>query len=352
MIVDSGAYSAWRLGQHVNLDEYCEYIKANQDWIEAYVNLDVIIPKDPARAAKEGYENFLYMRSKGLDPMPVVHAREDVSWVSRYLDAGVKYLGLSASSLRHNIGGEADAWYAAVWAHLVDSEGLPIVRTHAFGEGREYGMRNWPWYYCDSASWLYGAQRGGTFRLPGREGQFALRNDAGSSASMPDPTRLEGFDVAAFDDFVQRIGLSAQLFAEARESAVYNDLGNRIRNRPAYMLRSYCTCLYYLEVEQRVSALQPIKRPYRGLLPIPRPSYPGLEVKDGFRCHLVGGGNAAALVVLAYTGAKHALASFVHVKHFPQYRNIGEFVYDPMGFAQRDDLLNNYRVALVDLLRR
>jgi hypothetical protein len=41
------------------------------------------------------YENCYYMRSQGLDPVPVFHAGEDYCWLERYLQRGCTDIGLA-----------------------------------------------------------------------------------------------------------------------------------------------------------------------------------------------------------------------------------------------------------------
>ena len=32
-LVDSGGYSAWRLGKTIDLNAYCEFLEQNADWL-------------------------------------------------------------------------------------------------------------------------------------------------------------------------------------------------------------------------------------------------------------------------------------------------------------------------------
>lgn len=42
IMLDSGAYSAWTLGNSIDIDDYISFIKRKTAHLECYVNLDVI----------------------------------------------------------------------------------------------------------------------------------------------------------------------------------------------------------------------------------------------------------------------------------------------------------------------
>jgi hypothetical protein len=73
-MLDSGAYSAWRQRFVIDLDEYIAFIQNNLDYLDSYVNLDVI-PGEFGRkptsveveeSAKQGYSNLKKMENHGL----------------------------------------------------------------------------------------------------------------------------------------------------------------------------------------------------------------------------------------------------------------------------------------------
>ena len=75
--LDSGAFSAYTVGAKINLDEYIQYIKDHK--IKTYANLDVI---DDVEGS---YQNYKYMVSSGLKPIPVFHCGEDSKYLELYL---------------------------------------------------------------------------------------------------------------------------------------------------------------------------------------------------------------------------------------------------------------------------
>lgn len=317
LILDSGAYSAWRLGKPINIDGYCDYLLANLDWIGHYVNLDVINPGSPEEAARASFENLKHMRKRGLDPVPVYHVGEDISWLFRMLDLGCKYIGLSASSLVSR--NKVDDWYAMAWSHLVDSDGRPTVRAHAFGEGRYTSLRQFPWYSADSTSWIYGSQRNGNMVF--EDGRKAVhRNDGLHHQAAQDIEHMDEVERAEFEAILAKHGISAAAFQErgSFESTA---------------LRTYLTMLYYERMQSRIRALQPIAfRPQGLFAPEPRDGVPPIE-EVPFKFHLVIGGNPTAQAVLAHAGYENVLVSYFYIMQTKHYGQLPRFVRDPKGIA-------------------
>ncbi len=177
ILLDSGAFSAWKTGAVINLKEYCDFIEKHGKYFWGYVALDVIPGAYLGRttqaqadaAAKQSIDNYRYMRKRGLKPIPVFH-EGDPKWVlDEYLDAGAKYVGISPRNP-----GKVKAtqhWFDTVWPWLVNSRGEPIVKTHAFGLTVVKLVLRYPWTSVDSRSWEYAASVGNLFlpRMNGKE---------------------------------------------------------------------------------------------------------------------------------------------------------------------------------------
>ena len=67
VILDSGAFSAWKKKAEISVNEYISYCKAHKDKFYAMINLDVI------GNAEKSFENFKIMKKAGLDVVPVFH---------------------------------------------------------------------------------------------------------------------------------------------------------------------------------------------------------------------------------------------------------------------------------------
>lgn len=178
--LDSGAYSAWSRGTEIDLDEYVAFIKANIENIEVYASLDVI-PGKPGSAAttkqrddaaEQSWKNYLYMVREGLDPLPVYHYGENLTFLERMLDHGCQYIGIgglvSVPSLmrRH--------WLDKVFARLTGSDGKPIVKTHGFGMTAIPLIFRYPWYSIDSTTWIKITSTGSVYLPQLVDGEFVF----------------------------------------------------------------------------------------------------------------------------------------------------------------------------------
>lgn len=149
LMTDSGAYSAWTQGKPVNLTEYTDFVLANPETIAHVVNLDSIDPTGPEVAAATGWANLCYMKDRGVDPLPVYHARERLDWFDKMLDT-CKYIGISGTSLVSPT--EHLAFYDLSYHYGTDSQGYPLAKYHAFGDTAPHSMLTYPWFSADSVS--------------------------------------------------------------------------------------------------------------------------------------------------------------------------------------------------------
>lgn len=179
LILDSGAFTAWSRGTPVDLDEYIAYAKANAEGVNHVVALDVIpgeFGRKPSAAevevsAAQGWENLLKMQAEGVDAVPVFHQGEQFRWLHQYIAHGCKYIGISPANDRST--GEKRLWLDRVFSEIVDPEGWPVIKTHAFGVTAIPLLLRYPWYSADSATWVLTSARG-RILVPkvGRDGSF------------------------------------------------------------------------------------------------------------------------------------------------------------------------------------
>lgn len=164
IFLDSGAFSMYTQGIEVNLDQYADFIKTNQDIIHVASNLDQI---GQGREA-DTWTNQRYLEDLGVDVKPVFHVRDDDRWLRHYLKEGYDYIF---------IGGmvpESTKWLKQrldqLWGdYLTDARGRPIVRIHGFGLTVIDLMARYPWYSVDSTSWVLKGRYGMLYvQLPHR----------------------------------------------------------------------------------------------------------------------------------------------------------------------------------------
>jgi hypothetical protein len=80
VLVDSGAFTAWKAGGSIQLDDYCRFLDKPPVPIWRYFVLDVI--GDPVAT----FANYQTMRKRGLNPIPIFTRGDDVSRLNEYYD--------------------------------------------------------------------------------------------------------------------------------------------------------------------------------------------------------------------------------------------------------------------------
>jgi hypothetical protein len=167
LMLDSGAYSAWRSDNPIDLEQYAEYLEKAGSAVQCYVNLDVIPGergnKHPSsieveESAKRGWQNYLRLKKMGLHPIPVFHRGEQYYWLEKMLGEGVEYLGLGGIAFGSYK--MRKQWLDQVFSFLCGDRGYPPVKLHGFGVASVPFLLAYPWYSIDTTSWrtptLYG----------------------------------------------------------------------------------------------------------------------------------------------------------------------------------------------------
>lgn len=171
-LVDSGAYIAFKRNLRIDLDVYCRWL-SNNPHITEYFVLDVINPRDVEDSALLSYYNYVRMRERDLQPIPVFHLGEDWQWLRKYLNFGIPYMGLAGSSRR----GEVDGFYEEAFTIIEKSGHHPKV--HCLGDSVRARLVRYPFASSDSASWAQRSMRWTGMSVPQRANdtveQFADR---------------------------------------------------------------------------------------------------------------------------------------------------------------------------------
>ena len=187
--LDSGAYSAWSRGSVIDLDEYVAFIRANIEHIDVYPCLDVIpgklneiaSGKERDDAAEATWQNFLYMRAEGLDPIPVYHYGEHERHLERMLAYGCDYIGIGG--LVGVSGPLRMLWLDRLFKRITDAKGMPIVKTHGFGMTSVPLIFRYPWYSVDSTTWIKITMSGAVL-LPAMRGNEFVFDDVPTIVSV------------------------------------------------------------------------------------------------------------------------------------------------------------------------
>jgi hypothetical protein len=150
------------------LDEYAKFVLEHKSGIDYYANVDVIYnPELSWKALK-------YLEDKGLKPVPVIHARTPLKWVTKHVEAGYKYIGLGGLG-QESTKNSYVHWADQVYDQLCNNpDRLPCVRTHGFAMTSYELLLRYPWWSTDSTSAYRVAGTGSIFVPHMRGGKFTF----------------------------------------------------------------------------------------------------------------------------------------------------------------------------------
>jgi len=174
LFLDSGAHSLYTKKvikkQHQNgydfydtkdfwqyVDEYAEFVKAHKEYIDVYVNVDVIF--DPDRSFK--VQKYLETKH-GLSPLPVIHYGSHPKYLKKCL-GNYDYIGLGG------LGQEVTSQQYVTWADQMwdiicnTKDRFPICKVHGFAMTSLRFMLRYPWYSVDSTSWVMTSRMGSIY---------------------------------------------------------------------------------------------------------------------------------------------------------------------------------------------
>lgn len=158
IFLDSGAFSAFTLGVDISVEDYCEYIKRNTDIIRVEDNVVMASVLDGIGDPLQTWRNQLEMELRGAKPLPCFHAGED----ERYLEWYVKnYEYITLGGMVGSSTKQLCIWLDRMWdRYLTDGSGRARIKVHGFGITAVPIMERYPWYSCDSSSWIQSAAFG------------------------------------------------------------------------------------------------------------------------------------------------------------------------------------------------
>jgi len=161
LLIDSGAFTAWKAGKPVQLHEYLRFLGdlPFEPW--GYFVLDVI--GDPVATR----ENFDEMRRQGFDPIPIFTRGEDLEELDRYYEDHPRV------ALGGLVGTKGNKGFVNGLMAKIGSR-----PCHWLG----FNFRDWLAYYrpdsADSSSWSMGLRYGNLPVYLGRGRIHLLRRDS------------------------------------------------------------------------------------------------------------------------------------------------------------------------------
>jgi len=174
VFLDSGAFTADAKGEEIDLEKYAKFIKANQDEIDVYINVDVI------GNGEATYQNQKELEKKGLDPLPVFHINEDFKFLERYVDEGYEYICLGGMVGERT--SKLKPWIRKCFEKIPDE-----TKIHAFGVARPELLNTFDFYSADATNWMFGQKFGHMYYFQkGKLHRFDQEEFARRFAAMDD----------------------------------------------------------------------------------------------------------------------------------------------------------------------
>lgn len=163
--LDSGAFSAWTKNAQIKVEEYVDYVHSKPGRWSAVSCLDVI---GDFRATMK---NQAYMESRGVKALPVFH-------MSNPQESYMALERLCEEYEYFSLGGVAGANFGVKkkQAHLDKCFNIigrywrkgKKVKVHGFGVTNRTFVERYPFYSCDSTSWMSVARFGGAITFDGK----------------------------------------------------------------------------------------------------------------------------------------------------------------------------------------
>ena len=177
LLIDSGAFSIHKSKKEVPLQDYIDFLNANHEYLDYYIQLDDIpgewgrkpTPEEVADSPKKTWENYLYMVDKLVEPkklLPVFHQGEDFDYLRQMLEyrdkdgKPIEYICISSNK-------SLDAkrryeWYKRCY-DVIERSSNPNVKTHAFGMTSLNILESYPFTSADSTSWIMTTANGNIY---------------------------------------------------------------------------------------------------------------------------------------------------------------------------------------------
>ena len=158
-VLDSGAFTAWKSGKPIALDDYCKFIESLPFKPWRYFMLDVI------GDAKGTLKNYELMLKRGFNPIPVFTRGEDLSVLEEY------YKTSDVVGIGGLVGTQGNKGFVKGIMSKIGSR-----KVHWLGFTSHDFLTVYKPFMCDSSSWLT-TSRFGTSRVYLGSGQFKAVRD-------------------------------------------------------------------------------------------------------------------------------------------------------------------------------
>ena len=157
IMMDSGAYSAWKKNIKIDINDYVKYL--NDFEIKDCICLDVV------GDAISSYKNQKYLENKGINSIPVFHYGCEFKYLEQLILDGYSYICLGGTvGLKRK---ERREFFETCFRLY------PEIKFHGLGMTDIELMKDFDWYSVDSTTWLIGRKYS---KLATLEGQVKISN--------------------------------------------------------------------------------------------------------------------------------------------------------------------------------
>lgn len=182
LLVDSGAFTAWKAGSEISLDDYCRFIEGLPIKPWRYFTLDKI--GDPEGTIK----NYETMLARGLNPVPIFTRGEDLAALDYfYKTSDVVGIGGLVGTYKNR------GFVRGIMRHVGSR------KCHWLGFTQPEFLKAYRPYMCDSSTWECGA-RFGSMKLYMGRGKFE-RISKQMFTTAPKPVVLERIRQLGIDPY-------------------------------------------------------------------------------------------------------------------------------------------------------
>lgn len=141
LLIDSGAFTAWKAGSTISIDDYCRFIESLPVKPWRYFTLDVV--GNP----KGTLENYQIMLKRGFSPVPIFTRGEDPSLLDEYYKTS-EVVGIGGL-----VGTEKNKGFVKGIMRKVNGR-----KVHWLGFTNLAFMKVFKPYMADSSTWEMGAR--------------------------------------------------------------------------------------------------------------------------------------------------------------------------------------------------
>ncbi len=255
LLIDSGAFTAHTKNKAIDVNEYIGYINSFTSPDVFFVQLDHIpgifgMPRTKehvTESAEKSWENFIYMVDKVNRPdrlLPVFHLGEDLKYLERILNTQfngkyLDYIGFGGLSIRSNRDRDVHLERAK---RVVKGSKNPNVKVHAFGVTTFKLLEKYPFYSCDSSTWIQNSTMGSIITP---KGGFVVSDtrikDPAHVCNMPKEVYIAlenyvnslGFDLCKLrKDYKERLKFDIEYYINRAKKFKYN---TELSNRPRFV---------------------------------------------------------------------------------------------------------------------